>query len=196
MHLRDGLSNKEIGRKTGISRNTLRKWLRGTDSGGEAAAIVEPRYERAATFGKLAAFADTLSQWFIADSKRDRRTYGQMHKELVALGYAGSYGRVCAFAKRWRNEQSEQAAKAAFIPLRFKHGEAFQFDWSCEYTFIGGLRRRIELAHTKPCSSRAFWLTAYPAQGHEMLFDAHARAFAAFGGVPQRGIYDYSVDRR
>ncbi len=23
-----------------------------------------------------------------------------------------------------------------------------------------------------------------------MLFDAHARAFAAFGGVPRRGIYD------
>lgn len=141
----------------------------------------------------MEAFVDTLRQWLIVDSKRakrDRRTYGQMHKELVQQGYSGSYGRVCAFAKRWRMEQSEQAAKSAFIPLKFKHGEAFQFDWSCEYAFIGGLRRRIELAHTKLCASRAFWLTAYPAQGHEMLFDAHARAFAAFGGVPQRGIYD------
>lgn len=42
----------------------------------------------------------------------------------------------------------------------------------------------------KLCASRAFWLVAYPTQSHEMLFDAHARAFAAFGGVPQRGIYD------
>jgi len=74
--------------------------------------------------------------------------------------------------------------------LKFAHGEAFQFDWSTEYTFIGGLRRRVELAHTKLCASRAFWLVAYPGQGHEMLFDAHARAFGAFGGVPQRGIYD------
>jgi transposase len=31
---------------------------------------------------------------------------------------------------------------------------------------------------------------AYREQGHEMLFDAHARAFEAFGGVPQRSIYD------
>jgi hypothetical protein len=43
---------------------------------------------------------------------------------------------------------------------------------------------------TKLAASRAFWPTAYPAQSHEMLFDAHARAFATFGGVPRRGIYE------
>ncbi|WP_213154799.1 transposase, partial [Pseudomonas aeruginosa] len=37
---------------------------------------------------------------------------------------------------------------------------------------------------------RAFWLVAYPSQGHEMLFDAHTRSFGALGGVPRRGIYD------
>lgn len=42
----------------------------------------------------------------------------------------------------------------------------------------------------KPCASRAFWLVAYPSQGHEMLFDAHTRSFGALGGVPRRGIYD------
>ncbi len=31
---------------------------------------------------------------------------------------------------------------------------------------------------------------AYPRETQEMLFDAHARAFAFFGGVPTRGIYD------
>jgi hypothetical protein len=72
----------------------------------------------------------------------------------------------------------------------FDLGEAFQFDWSCEYVFVGGLRRRLEVAHVKLDASRAFWLVAYPTQSHEMLFDAHARAFAAFGGVPRRGIYD------
>ena len=29
-----------------------------------------------------------------------------------------------------------------------------------------------------------------PSQGHEMLFDAHTRSFAALGGVARRGIYD------
>ena len=38
----------------------------------------------------------------------------------------------------------------------------------------------------------------YPSQGHEMLFDAHTRAFTALGGIPRRGIYDNmntAVDR-
>ena len=38
--------------------------------------------------------------------------------------------------------------------------------------------------------SRAFFLRAYLTQSHEMLFDAHYHAFQAFGGVPERGIYD------
>jgi len=40
------------------------------------------------------------------------------------------------------------------------------------------------------CASGAFWLVAYPSQGHEMLFDAHTRSFTALGGVARRGIYD------
>ncbi|MBB6290674.1 integrase-like protein [Pseudomonas sp. SJZ103] len=42
----------------------------------------------------------------------------------------------------------------------------------------------------KLCAIRAFWLVAYPSQGHEMLFDAHTRSFGALGGVPRRDIYD------
>jgi transposase len=33
-------------------------------------------------------------------------------------------------------------------------------------------------------------LYAYPRESQEMVFDAHARAFAFLGGVPRRGIYD------
>ena len=186
LYYRDKQSIKEICRQTGLSRNTVRVWLRGAD-------MQEPAYPARKVVTKLDAYADTLRMWLAADAgrgKRERRSKGQMWQELVVMGYSGSYGRVCAFARSWKQAQSQASSKAAFIPLKFKLGEAFQFDWSTEYTFIGGLRRRVELAHTKLAASRAFWLVAYPGQGHEMLFDAHARAFAAFGGVPQRGIYD------
>jgi transposase len=49
--------------------------------------------------------------------------------------------------------------------------------------------RRLQLAHMKLCASRAFWPGAYPTQGHEMQFEAHARGFAALG-IARRGIYD------
>ena len=55
---------------------------------------------------------------------------------------------------------------------------------------VGGIYYRLQVSHMKLCASRAFWLVAYPSQGHEMLFDAHTRSFAALGGIPRRGIYD------
>jgi hypothetical protein len=76
------------------------------------------------------------------------------------------------------------------VPLKFELGEAFQFDWSEEGLVVGGIYRRMQVSHMKLCASRAFWLVAYPSQGHEMLFDAHTRSFAALGGVARRGIYD------
>jgi hypothetical protein len=44
------------------------------------------------------------------------------------------------------------------------------------------------IAHFKLAHSRAFILLTYPMHTHEMLFDAHNRALAVLGGVPQRGI--------
>lgn len=34
------------------------------------------------------------------------------------------------------------------------------------------------------------FVVAYPRETQEMVFDAHNRAFAFFGGVPQRMVYD------
>jgi transcriptional regulator with XRE-family HTH domain len=48
MRYRDGLSRAEIARRTGLSRTTVKKWLRV----GEA---VLPRYRRAAVLGKIGA---------------------------------------------------------------------------------------------------------------------------------------------
>ena len=185
MHFREHLPLREIARQTGLARNTIRHWLRQKDA-------VEPEYKKREVKSVVDPWADQLSQWLRTDihrPKRDRRTGLVMFKAIQAQGYPGSYNRVCAFIKRWRTEESE-APGTAYVPLTFALGEAFQFDWSTEYAFIGGLRRKLEVAHTKLCASRAFWLTAYYAQSHEMLFDAHAQAFAALGGIPRRGIYD------
>lgn len=101
------------------------------------------------------------------------------------------------FIRQWRQHHS-RAGVQAYIPLSFDWGEAFQFDWSEERLVIGGQWRKVQVAHMKLCASRAFWLSAYPSQGHEMLFEAHARAFSALGGIARRGIYDNmktAVDR-
>ncbi len=184
MYFRDKLSLHEIAKRTGLSRNTIRKWVRAPES-------TQPVYQRRAVFNKLSPFHETLERALRADAfraKQNRRSAKALLSMIRAEGYDGGYSQLTAFIRHWRGEQGK--AVRAFVPLAFALGEAFQFDWSEEGMLIGGIFRRLQVSHLKLCASRAFWLVAYPSQGHEMLFDAHTRSFAALGGVPRRGIYD------
>jgi transposase len=185
MHRRDNKSVREIAKTTGLSRNTVAKWL-------QAPAEERPKYRRAAAPTKLTPFHEAIVQALKADARRpkhERRTARALHEELKAAGYDGGYSRLNDFIRAWRESAGQALNTTAFVPLAFELGEAFQFDWSEEGLVIGGVYRRVQLAHMKLCASRAFWLVAYPGQGHEMLFDAHARGFAALG-IARRGIYD------
>lgn len=193
---RDQHSIREIARRTGLSRNTIRKYLRSD--------VVDPKFKVPDRPSKLDAFADKLSAWLKAEAGRPRkqkRTLKQLHADLVALGFDGSYGRVAAFAREWkedRHREQQTVGRGAFVPLAFQPGEAFQFDWSEDFAIIDGERVKLQAAHIKLSYSRAFLVRAYLLQTHEMLFDAHYQAFRVFGGVPRRGIYDNmktAVDR-
>ena len=194
--LREQLSIREISRRTGLSRNTIRKYLR--------ADAVEPSYAKRVSPSKLDPFASKLADWLKTESTRgrkQRRTVKQMYFDLKVLGYSGSYNRVAAFARVWQDQQmqaQQTTGRGTFVPLIFDCGEAFQFDWSEDWAVIAGVRTKLQVAHFKLSHSRAFYLRAYPLQTHEMLFDAHNHAFEVLGGVPRRGIYDNmrtAVDR-
>ena len=184
MYVRDKLSLHEIAKRTGLSRNTIRKWVRPPET-------VVPIYRRSDTPKKLTDFHEILERALKADAlrpKHNRRTAKALLAQIKADGYDGGYSQLTAFVRDWRGKEGR--AVHAFVPLKFELGEAFQFDWSEEGLVVGGIYRRMQVSHLKLCASRAFWLVAYPGQGHEMLFDAHTRSFTALGGIPRRGIYD------
>jgi transposase len=186
--LRDQLSIREISRRTGLSRNTIRKYLRSD--------VVEPKFKVPDRPSKLDPFADKLSSLLkveAAKPRKQKRTLKQLHADLLALGYEGSYGRVAAFARAWkvaRHQEEKTVGRGAFVPLVFQPGEAFQFDWSEDWALINGERLKLQVAQVKLSYSRAFIVRAYLLQTHEMLFDAHYQAFRVLGGIPRRGIYD------
>jgi len=193
---RDKLPIREIGRRTGLSRNTIRKYLRSD--------VVEPVFKVPDRPSKLDPYAEKLSGWLRIEagkSRKQRRTVKQMHADLVALGFDGSYGRVAAFARKWKARlqyEQQTSGRGTFVPLVFTPGEAFQFDWSEDWAVIAGERVKLQAAHTKLSHSKAFIVRAYPLQTHEMLFDALTQAFRVLGGVPKRGIFDNmktAVDR-
>jgi transposase len=187
-HLREGMPIREIARRTGLSRNTVRKYL--------ASNVLEPVYPARKSPTNLDEYDATLTNWLFRESRRhrkQRRTVRQLYRDLVTLGYTGSYDRVAAFARQWREAQDDSkrtSGKHVYVPLQFAPGEAFQFDWSEDWVKLNGVSTKLQIAHVKLCYSRAFFLRAYLTQSHEMLFDAHYHAFKAFGGVPRRGIYD------
>jgi transposase len=186
MFFREHLSISEIARRTTLTRNTIKKWLKAADGS-------EPKYRRPPKLTKLTPFEPKLLMALVADAhrpKRDRRNALMLFNEIRQEGFTGSYTRVTEFVRSWRNQSSAANTKSAFVPLQFALGEAFQFDWSEEALVIGGIHRKILAAHTKLCASRAFMICAYPTQSHEMLFDAHNRSFTALGGIAKRGIYD------
>jgi transposase len=187
-HLREHVPIREISRRTGVSRNTIRKYLR--------SEAVEPKFRVPDRPSKLDPYSEQLTAWLrreVGRARKQKRTIRQLHTDLVSLGYDGSYNRVAAFAKVWREEchrLQQTSGRGTFVPLAFAPGEAFQFDWSEDYAVVGGTHLKLQVAHVKLSYSRAFAIRTYLLQTHEMLFDAHNHAFRVLGGVPKRGIYD------
>jgi transposase len=183
-HKVKGESISSIARDLNLSRNTVKKYLN---------AEADPFYQRERQPApKLGVFQSTLETWLEQDSqrpKRERRTAQRLFEDLQREGYSGAYDSVQRLVKHWK-AQRPGASQDAFVPLAFLPGDACQFDWSHEHIILGGMPQVIKLAHFRLTHSRQMFLAAYPRESQEMVFDAHNRAFAFFGGVPSRMIYD------
>ncbi|MDH5331681.1 MAG: IS21 family transposase, partial [Aquincola sp.] len=172
-----------IARDLGLSRNTVKKALR---TGGEPFEYRRERQPRP----QLGPYLGLLEQWLEADAKlplRERRSAQRLYEMLRLEGYAGA---VDSVRRHVRQHQARTQPTEAFIPQSFGPGEAYQFDWSHEHVEVGGVSQVVKVAHLRLCHSRAFLVTAFPRETQEMVFEAHARAFAHLGGIPRRGIYD------
>ena len=155
LYFRDKKSLHDIARLTGLSRNTIRRWVR------EPQAQEALKYVRQDMPAKLDAYHAQIEQALKADShrtKQNRRTAKALLVQIQASGYTGGYSQLTAFVRQWRGQEGK--ALKAFVPLLFELGEAFQFDWSDEGMVIGGIYYKFQVSHLKLCASRAFWLVS------------------------------------
>src|SRR6187455_480504 len=184
-HFLKGKTIKEIARDLRVSRNTVRKVLRSGETSFEYEREVQPRPK----LGRWTAEIDELLASNAAKSAREQLTLVRVFEELRGRGYDGGYDAVRRYARRWSQERGQSTA-AAYVPLSFAPGEAFQFDWSHEVVLLSGVTVIVKVAHVRLCHSRMLFVRAYPRETQEMVFDAHDRAFALFKGACGRGIYD------
>ena len=182
---RDGKSIRQIARELHLSRNTVKKVLRGEST--------EFTYARTAQrLPKLGPYEETLLRCLAEDADkpcREQRTGMVLFEELQRAGFDGGYDSVRRYVQKWRR-RAEGHQATAFIPQRFDAGEAFQFDWSHELVELGGVAVKVKIAHFRLCYSRMPFCIAYHRESLEMVLDAHVQAFDFFGGSARRGIYD------
>ena len=180
----DGKSVRSVSRETGLSRNTIRKYLK-EDS--------PPTYRRqqAVKQPQLKGHQARLEQWYQADQqrpKRERRTAKKLFEQLQLEGYRGSYTTVYRFIKRLKDQVSGMIE--AYVPLCFDAGDAMQFDWSQEIVILGGVETTVRIAHFRLAHSRQRFIRAYLRESQEMLLDAFNHALAFYQGVPKRVLID------
>ena len=112
-HIREHIPLREIFRRLGISRNTVRRYLR---SESIEPADAERRSTRA--IDKYAFQLSALLKTEAAKSRKQRHTLKQIHEDLKELGFERSYDRGAAFARTggrvyWREGLSERANPAS-----------------------------------------------------------------------------------
>lgn len=168
-----GKGVREIAREVGVSRNTVRRYLRDPE-----AARYRPRPSRP---GKLAAFEGYIAEW-VAAAAPERLEATVLLRELRERGYAGGYSILKEHLARLR----PVAAPEPVVRFETAPGEQMQVDWAV-------IRRgadRLSVFVATLGWSRAAYVEFVTDERLETLLACHEHAFLAFGGVPREVLYD------
>ena len=172
---RQGCSLREISRKLGIHRTTVKKYL----TEGQP-----PRYQKCARSKSiLDPYRQMIDDWLEQDNYRASRIY----RQIKNLGYCGGYDMVKIYVRKVKAGKHRQA----FLRFETVPGLQGQVDWAdfkvatagakdiTLYLFIMvlGFSRAMYAQFVNTCSLQAF-------------LDAHLRAFHYLGGVPLELLYD------
>ena len=155
-HLVRGVPIKKIARDLRVSKNTVRKVVRGDETSFSYERKIQP-------MPKLGPWVEELERQLKANEKKarkDRLSLLRIHEDLASLGYEGGYDAVRRYARAWRRRWRLLSPSQAFVPLSFDPGEAYQFDWSHEYARLSGVTTRVKAAHMRSATAGCSWFRA------------------------------------
>lgn len=172
---KQGYSLRQIAKKTGMSRNTIKIYL--ADPG-------KPLRPREKKDGVVTPFLTTIHALLESEPEfQATRIYDQ----LRAQGYTGSYPMVRRVVAAWKEEKHGKA----YIAFETEPGRQAQVDFGefqveqedgrisryFLFAMILGYSRKLYAEFVERCDLSTF-------------LDCHIRAFESFGGVPTEILYD------
>jgi len=177
----EGLSQREAARRFGLSRTTVAKMMQFS---------VPPGYRRSQppTRPKLEPYIGVIDQILSQDAhspRKQRHTAWRLFERLrQEYGYQGGYTVVKDYVREKRLGGQEM-----FVPLSHPPGRA-QADFGQGEVIMAGVQQTAHFfVMDLPHSDDAF-VMAFPGETTEAFCEGHNAAFAYFGGVPQRIVYD------
>src|SRR5271156_945909 len=176
-----GRSQRAAAREFGLAREPVRKMLE---------YPAPPGYQRQKPVRrpKLGPWQGAIDAILDEDKSRPRRQRHTAKRIFERLreehGYTGGYTIVKDYVR-----QAKISVREMFVPLSHAPGEA-QADFGEALVVVAGVEREAHyLAFDLPHSDDCF-VVAFPAETTEAFLEGHVRAFAYFGGVPTRILYD------
>ncbi|SFU56117.1 hypothetical protein SAMN05216350_102596 [Polaromonas sp. YR568] len=110
--LRDQMSIREISRRTGLARNTVKKHLRSEES--------EPKYPRRVSSSKLDPYAEKLATWLgieATKSRKQRRTLRQIHTTHPQVSYPRDRKRQLSVQKQLCKDPAKKGEHQELIHI-------------------------------------------------------------------------------
>ena len=169
---KQGKSIRDIARLLKVSRNTVRRYLRGDGL---------PRYERKARPSKLDDYKQYIAERVRAASP-EWIPATVLQRELRALGYTGGV----SILKDHLATLKPVARPEPLIRFETEPGRQMQADFA---TIRRGKDRLAVFIATLGWS-RATFVEFVTDERMETLLGCHERAFFYFGGVPREVLYD------
>lgn len=176
----EGQKIRRISRDMGLHRKTVRKYLK------ESEPVRREKVRGRPVLDAIAPRIDELlNEWRTQTTKKQRITSPVVHRQLIAEGYTVGERTVREYLSEKRREAAE-----VYIPLVHRPGDDAQVDFFEVTVEENGIARKawkllIRLMH----SGRDF-VRIYDRCDQLSFLDGHVRAFAYFGGVPLRMVYD------
>lgn len=169
---RQGESIRQISRRTGLSRNTVRRYLR-----DQAAQRYGPRAPRPC---KLDPFVEYLQER-IAQARPDWIPATVLLRELHELGYAGGISQLRAYLAPFKQPAPEPVIRFETAP-----GQQLQVDFT---TVRRGRSRLLAFVATLGFS-RATFVRFTTREDFPAWREGLLAAFEYFGGVPWEVLFD------
>ncbi len=178
----EGHSNRKIAEMLGCSRNTVKKYCKGSSFPER-----KPEIQR-----RVAPLRDTvypqLLHYLQMNQELPRKQKMSGHEiwlRLLKDGYAMSESTV----RLWISQEKNQG-KQAFVPLEFEPGEVMQVDWGTAHAYIGGERTLIHCFCAVLPFSFGLFMAVFPDETTESFLHGHLLAFRFFCGIPKVCLYD------